>query len=388
MKTAKSDNSLNKQSSLNFADKSRQGGKKQADPSTVYAKNANSLGQHFQQGFSSQFAVFMFTAVLLLIFSALLATGIGSVDLSIADVAHTLLYCRGSSEGCEVSEISRQIVWELRMPRILMALITGAGLSVTGAILQSVTRNPLADPYLFGISSGASLGAVIVMASISTAVVSITVGALIGGILSVFLMLLLAGKAATNVERLLLSGVAVSFMLSAFTSLILYHSGPETAATLLFWLMGSFSNSQWSEIGLPLVVLVIGVSLFFIYRRWLLAIQAGDESAQTLGVPVNQLRLFMLVICAVITAVLVAHVGGIGFVGLMIPHISRFIVGPQIHRILLMALVLGGSFMIWVDVIARSLLDHQVLPVGIVTSALGSLFFFVILKHRSRIDSV
>lgn len=337
-----------------------------------------------QKGTSSHFVLLVVFALLLMFASIILAMGIGSVKLSFADVFNSLIHCSGALPECESNPVSYQIIWEIRLPRILMALITGAGLSVTGAILQSVTRNPLADPYLFGISSGASLGAVLVMAVLSTATLSITMGALIGGIFSVFLMLILAGRAAVQVERLLLSGVAVSFMLSAFTSLVLYYSEPETTATLLFWMMGSFANSQWGELWMPATFLVVGVSLFFIYRRWLSAIQAGDESAQTLGIPVNQLRLFMLVVCAAITAVIVAHVGGIGFVGLMIPHISRFIVGVQIHRILFMCLVLGGSFMIWVDVVARSLLQHQVLPVGIVTSAVGSLFFFIILKHRSN----
>jgi len=345
------------------------------------------------KGSSTKFTVFAIIAILFLIFSILAATAIGSVDMPINDVFYSLFICsEGSSDtACQINPINQQIIWDIRLPRILMALLTGAGLSVTGAILQSVTRNPLADPYLFGISSGASLGAVIVMAAISTASVStsslsITAGALIGSCFSVVLMLTLAGRSAVQVERLLLSGVAVSFMLSAFTSLILYYSEPDTAATLLFWMMGSFSNSQWQQLWMPTTALLIGVSLFFIYRRWLGAIQAGDESALTLGIPVNKMRLFMLIVCAAITAVLVAHVGGIGFVGLMIPHISRFIVGTQIHRLLFMTLVLGGSFMIWVDVIARTLLTNQVLPVGIVTSAVGSLFFFVILKHRRPHD--
>ena len=218
--------------------------------------------------------------------------------------------------------------------------------------------------------------------TMATHSISITAGALTGSGFSVLLMLLLAGRSALQVERLLLSGVAVSFMLSAFTSLILYYSKPDTASSLLFWMMGSFSNSQWGDIKLLSITLMMGVSLFIIYRRWLDAIQAGDESALTLGVPVSQLRLFMLLVCAAITGVIVAHVGGIGFVGLMIPHIARFIVGTQIHRLLFMSLMLGGIFMIWVDVIARSLLVNQVLPVGIVTSAIGSLFFFVILKYR------
>ena len=255
----------------------------------------------------------------------------------------------------------------------------------------------MADPYLFGISSGAALGAVVAMSlmaalsatvfsvsvvSVTIPIISVTTGALLGGALSVFLMLLLAGKSAAQVDKLLLSGVAVSFMLSAFTSLVIYYSSPETATTLLFWLMGSFSGADWGDLILPLVIISLGSCVFFLFGRWLLVMQSGEESAITLGVPVHQLRLGMLILCSVITAVLVAEVGGIGFVGLMIPHICRLLVGAQIHRVLAMSLVVGGSFMIWVDIVANSLLQDQVLPVGIVTSALGSVFFFIILKNR------
>ena len=217
-------------------------------------KAPNSLSSYVKGG-SSQFLLFSISAILFLLLSILAATSIGSIDISLSDTFSSLFLCSNEStiSNCEVSLIHQKIIWDIRLPRILMALLTGAGLSVTGAILQSVTRNPLADPYLFGISSGASLGAVIVMASISTVAISstpisITVGALIGSTFSVILMLTLAGRSAVQVERLLLSGVAVSFMLSAFTSLILYYSEPDTAATLLFWMMGSFSNSQWNEL--------------------------------------------------------------------------------------------------------------------------------------------
>ncbi|MBV1910575.1 MAG: iron ABC transporter permease [Kangiellaceae bacterium] len=331
------------------------------------------------------FSVFVIASVCLLIFSIMFATSVGSVQVSLDNVFQSVFVCPHRPDNCGVEVLYQKIVWQIRLPRILMALLTGIGLSVTGAILQSITRNPLADPYLFGISSGSALGAVLVIWTVSSSAISITLGALIGGISSVLLMLTLAGRSATQVERLLLSGVAVSFMLGAFTSLVIYYSDPETASALLFWMMGSFANSDWGDLPLPTLTTFIGIALFVVYRRWISAIQAGDEGAFTLGVPVNQLRLAMLIICSIITAVLVAQVGGIGFVGLMIPHICRFIVGSQLHKVLFMCITLGGSFMIWVDVIAHSFLEAQVLPVGIVTSAIGSLFFFVILKTRSRI---
>lgn len=321
---------------------------------------------------------------LFLLVSFIFAISIGSVDISISNIFDSLFSCTDIADNCAVEVLHQKIIWEIRLPRVLMALLTGVGLSITGAILQSVTRNPLADPYLFGISSGAALGAVIVIAAVSSAAISITFGALMGGIFSVVLMLGLAGKDSVRVERLLLSGVAVSFMLSAFTSLIIYYSEPDTAGRLLFWLMGSFSNSQWEQLFLPLVVTSLGLVIFLVYRNWITAIQAGDEGAFTLGIPVNKLRLAMLVMGSMITAVLVAQVGGIGFVGLMIPHICRYLVGSKVHQVLLMCVLIGGSFMIWVDIIARTILTEQVIPVGIVTSAIGSLFFFMILKIKRK----
>ncbi|MFT5521910.1 MAG: iron complex transport system permease protein, partial [Enterobacterales bacterium] len=229
---------------------------------------------------SNRFVLIIGLMFIILLTSIIASISIGNVDMTLKQIMTALFSCHGdyfnSAESsaiavCQENSINQQIIWEIRLPRILMALLTGAGLSVTGAILQSVTRNPLADPYLFGISSGASLGAVCVMATISTASISITLGALIGSAFSVVLMLTLAGRAAVQVEKLLLAGVAVSFMLSAFTSLVLYYSDPDTVTSLLFWMMGSFSNSQWDELWMPAMTLTIGVALFFVYRRWLSA---------------------------------------------------------------------------------------------------------------------
>jgi len=327
------------------------------------------------------FSVVVIMALVAVFLSVFWAAANGSTQIPVWRVAQGFFSCPFVSE-CGLTAIEQQILWDIRLPRILMALLTGAGLAVTGAILQSVTRNPLADPYLFGISSGAALGAVVAMSAFSGVVLSVTSGALAGGALSVFLMLMLAGKSAIQVEKLVLSGVAVSFMLSAFTSLVIYYSTPDTATTLLFWLMGSFSGSDWSDLWLPFIVITAGSGLFFLFGRWLQVMQLGEDSAMTLGVPVYRLRLSMLIICSVITAVLVAEVGGIGFVGLMIPHIARLLIGARLHRVLLLSLLIGAMFMIWVDMLAHTLLNNQVLPVGIVTSALGSFFFFIILKRR------
>ncbi|MDH5433802.1 MAG: iron ABC transporter permease [Gammaproteobacteria bacterium] len=324
--------------------------------------------------------IYTILMIMSVILSVLLAMSIGSLDISLTDSFNCLFSEHTSSKSSD--SLACTIIWEIRLPRILMAAITGAGLSAAGLILQSVTRNPLADPYLFGISSGASLGAVSAMTLFAGTGITIIFGALSGGILSILLMLIIAGRSVYVVEKLLLSGVAISFMLSAFMSLILYYSTPDVATSLLFWMMGSFENSQWNDLLLPAVYVLTGAVVFFIFRRWITVIQTGDETALALGIPVNQLRVGILLVCAIMTAVIVAHVGGIGFVGLMIPHIARYWVGTAVQRVLLTTILLGSVFMIWVDVVARSLLEAQVLPIGIVTSAIGSIFFFIMLKRR------
>ncbi len=327
-------------------------------------------------------------AMLFLLSSFLYSLSSGDINVSMGQVFHYLTQCvtnqTSSNTSCELQPLFQKVLWEIRLPRLLLALLTGIGLSVCGLVLQAITRNPLADPYLFGISSGASLGAVLVMAIFTSAGVSITFGALVGAAFSIFLMLVLAGRSVVRVEGLVLSGVAVSFMLGALTSLVLYFSTPEVASSLLFWMMGSFSNAGWDSLLLPTSVISFGIIIFFLFRHWINALQAGDETAFSLGIPVDYLRLSMLLICSSMTGVLVAEVGGIGFVGLMIPHICRMFVGSQINKLLFLCILLGGTFMIWVDLISRSLLAQQVLPIGIVTSVMGSLFFFVILKTRRQ----
>ena len=305
-----------------------------------------------------------------------------------------------------VSSLNQRIIFELRLPRILLAFVAGAGLSIAGSVLQTVTRNPLADPYLFGISSGASFGAVVVISLFSQtgmfaqlfdgallispvgqqpwwswSMLSLPVGAFIGATLSVLLVVALSGIGRTSqVERMLLSGVATSFLFGALTSLLLYFSSPQATASVLFWSLGSFAKASWSQLWLPTVTVGASLLIMLAFKRQIMALQAGDESAHTLGVNVAKLRLSMLLLCSLITAMLVASCGGIGFVGLMIPHTVRLLFSGRQPMIL--TAVLGGLFMVWIDVIARCLLGNQELPVGIITAALGSVFFLFILRHR------
>lgn len=210
---------------------------------------------------------------------------------------------------------------------------------------------------------------------------SLPVGAFIGASLSVLLVVVLSGIGRTSqVERMLLSGVATSFLFGALTSLLLYFSSPQATASVLFWSLGSFAKASWSQLWLPTVTVGSSLLIMLAFKRQIMALQAGDESAHTLGVNVAKLRLSMLLLCSLITAMLVASCGGIGFVGLMIPHTVRLLFSGRQPMIL--TAVLGGLFMVWIDVVARCLLTNQELPVGIITAALGSVFFLFILRHR------
>jgi len=348
--------------------------------------------------------------VVLGILTPIAAASFGAATIGFLDVLHVFITNLPQNfdtlNPTKVNGITERIVMELRLPRILLAFVAGAGLSLAGSVLQTVTRNPLADPYLFGISSGASFGAVVMLTLFtgsglfeSAGVVanagifsgsgvfagllwfSLPFGAFIGASLSVLIVLALSGLGLNSqVERMLLSGVATSFMFGALTSLLLYFASPQATASVLFWSLGSFAKASWSLLILP--TLVVGASLLIILgmKRQIMALQAGDETAHTLGVNVPKLRLNMLLLCSLITAILVATCGGIGFVGLMIPHTVRLLF-PGRQPIVLTALV-GGLFMVWIDVLARCLLGNQELPVGIITAALGSFFFLLILSRR------
>ena len=333
---------------------------------------------------------YIFIAVCIVLISAVFAVSFGAANISSGDVLSVLFSLVGGDT--DVANIKQRIILELRIPRLILAFLTGAGLSLAGAVLQTVTRNPLADPYLFGIASGASFGAVLVIASIGGSAgwaigqMGVTTGAFIGAAFSVLIVLGLAGR-GVQIERMLLAGVASSFMFSAGTSLVLYASDPEAAASLLFWTLGSFTRANWNNLFVPSLVIISCLILFLGFSRALKAVLAGDETAKTLGVNVTRLRMGMLLLSSLLTATLVANTGGIGFVGLMIPHIVRRLLQTHQQYVLLACVVFGGVFMVWVDVLARSLVANNELPIGVITAAIGSVFFLLVLRKRAWIDS-
>jgi len=324
--------------------------------------------------------------LLSLVLSVLVVSFISALTIGAADLTFNQVLLSLFGNVDEAGTVAHSIIWQLRMPRSILAFIAGCGLAMAGLILQTITRNPLADPYLFGISSGASFGVVIVMTLTGVGFgFYLSFAAFLGSLLAISLLLLIAGfNRHQQVESMLLAGVALSFLFSSFTSLMLYWSDPQAVSAILFWTLGSFSRAQWDLLWLPCLVVISCLGLMLAKQRQLNAVLLGDEGAVTLGVNVNRLRITMLLLSSILTASIVALCGGIGFVGLMIPHIVRFFIGQGGRLSLIITALVGGVFMLWVDIASRVILDNQELPIGIITAAVGSLFFLTLLYLRKR----
>jgi iron complex transport system permease protein len=323
---------------------------------------------------------FIITIMALLIFT--IVSSIAGLSFGPADLSNTQVF-QCIAGRCS-DQISQMVIWQVRVPRVLVALVAGMGLAIAGAILQNTTRNPLADPYLFGIVSGAGLGATIANLSLGEQLgIALPLAAFLGALFAITIVLIIA-KVLRRMEQLLLTGIAVSFMLASITQFMLYFGEPFATNRVIFWMMGSLSRVEMSNFYIISIVLLITIFTIIMLHRQIDALLLGDESAASLGVNVDKLRLLMLGLCAALTATIVAYCGGIGFVGLMIPHIVRQIIGVTTLKLVIGSALIGGSFLIWVDIIARSALANAEIPVGIITSALGSIFFlFIMVKTRN-----
>jgi iron complex transport system permease protein len=278
------------------------------------------------------------------------------------------------------------IVWDIRMPRALLAALVGAGLALVGAVLQSVTRNPLADPYLLGISSGGAFGAILALLHTGMFVGPATVPmmAFLGALSATGIVLVLANFAnATSADRLVLTGVAVSFIVMSLANALIFLGDPRASHTVVFWMLGGLGLAQWSYLLFPAIVLLVAGIWLRSVAPSLNAMTIGDESAATLGIPVARFRLAVFVVGALVTGVMVAYSGVIGFVGLMIPHIVRLLVGGDAARVVPVAMLTGATFLIWADIAARTLMRPEDIPIGVITGVVGGAFFIWLLKHRS-----
>jgi iron complex transport system permease protein len=321
----------------------------------------------------------------LLLASLVLAVTFGPADIAPSEVWQTIGYHLGLVAESPVGRLREAIIWELRLPRVLTAAAVGAGLALCGAVMQALTRNPLADPYLLGLSSGASLGAVAFL--LLGAGLLMPLGAFLGAgaamALTLLVTQLLGGATPT---RAILAGICISALAAAATSFLIFWSATgDSYREILSWLMGSLSGVVWSEALLVLAALALAGLPILLSGRALDAFAFGDTAAATLGVDIARLRWWLLGGTALLTGVLVSIGGAIGFVGLIVPHVVRLMTGSR-HRVLLpLAMLLGASFMIWTDTAARSLFAPRELPVGIITALLGAPIFLAVLLRYRRI---
>ena len=278
------------------------------------------------------------------------------------------------------------IIWEIRFPRAILAATVGSGLAVVGASLQAVTRNHLADPHLLGISSGGAFGAILALLHTGLFLGLLTVPLLaFGGALAATIIVLGVSRVAdaTSADRLILAGVAVSFIIMAAANALIFLGAPRATHTVVFWMLGGLGLAQWSQLIYPISVLVVCCLWLFTKTKELNAMTIGDETASTLGIAVREFRLSVFVIGALITGAMVAFSGIIGFVGLMIPHIVRLVVGGDYRRVLIGSAIAGAIFLLWADIVARTIMAPEDLPIGIVTGIIGGIFFVWLLRRNS-----
>ncbi len=322
--------------------------------------------------------------VLALLVAIGFSVGIGTVDVPLGRVAAVVwAHLSGGTTGAD--QLTDQIVWTFRMPRVLLAAVAGAGLSLAGLCLQTLVRNPLADPYTFGVTAGASLGAVVVLTSGVAVGVSVAGGAFAGSSLSLLVVFALAQRGGRLIgTSLVLAGVAVAYLGNALTGFVQLLVDPSELRGVMFWLLGSVAGASWPDLAIPVAATALAAVWLMSRGRAMNALSTGEDTAAGLGVDVNRLRVQLLVAASLLTATVVSVAGGIGFVGLIVPHAVRLVVGPDHRRVVPVSLVGGAVFLVLVDLATRTVNRPNEMPIGIFTAALGAPFFLILLRGRRR----
>ncbi len=316
------------------------------------------------------------------------AVSIGSTAIGWADVYRVLARHLLNVEVSVKPTVDR-IVWQLRLPRVVLACVVGGGLSIIGVAMQTLVRNPLAEPYILGISSGASAGASLFYLGFLPPLLSKTLtmpaAAFLGGLASISIVYLVARDGPrVSVARLLLAGVAMSALMASLTSFVTFSSPePDKLRAVLFWLLGSLNGARWIELPIPVLATALGLVSLLVLARPLDAMLVGEEPAQSLGMPVEAIKKGLVVLAALVTGTLVAVSGAIGFVGLIVPHAVRLLAGVPHRRLVPLSFLAGAIFLSWADLAARTILPAQELPVGILTALCGVPFFLVLLRQKS-----
>ena len=326
-------------------------------------------------------------SLILLVLAILVSISVGYLKMSLEDVVNVLFFGERYIDGPYGPVDVRNIVFESRLPRVLCAMCIGAALSVSGAAMQGIFRNPMASPSVLGISSGAAFGACISMVlgfSIASGAFAIPSMAFIFSFVTLILVYSMARtKLGVPITMLLLSGIAIGAFFNGLVSLLHYYAGDKLVG-VVFWLMGNISNCGWDQFYIIILPILVGSIILICYSTELNLLSLGDDQATNLGVNVERTRIIVLLAAALTVAGAVSVSGIIGFVGLIVPHIFRMLLGPD-HRLLIPMSIVGGAiFMIVMDTLSRLIVAPSELPVGILTAILGAPFFIYILRTRKK----
>jgi len=311
----------------------------------------------------------------LLVVTMLAAAGIGSIDVPLGDTWRIITRHITGRSTTGLDPVENQIIWNFRVPRVLLAALAGAGLAIAGVVLQALVANPLADPYVLGISSGASTGAVLVMTGSAATLGGIGVSAAaFGGAVVATVLVFALGRRGGRLSplRLVLSGVAIGYLFTAATGYIQLKANPNELRQVMFWLLGSVAGARWDQLPVVATVVVTVTVGLLLYGRRLNALVTGDEQATALGIDVNRLRVGLLAASALLTAVVIAVTGGVGFVGLLVPHIVRLAFGADHRRLLPLSALVGAIFLVAVDLLARTADAPNEIPLGVFTAVVGA----------------
>ena len=331
-----------------------------------------------------QTSVKVFILCLILCISLVTALQFGAKFVSLDQIISALI---SMIDANTKASMTNTIITDIRLPRLIYSVLTGIGLSLVGLLMQTVTRNALADPYVLGVSSGASTGAVfaIIMGGLPfLGQYNTPIFAALGAALSIILVLLCVGKSNSPV-KLILIGMGMTGVFSALTMMIIYGAKHEAQVrSAMFWLLGSFAGIQWSD--LPLTAIIITLFMLYIYtfNQDLDVLLLGNHEAAQMGLSVKQLQLSIVIISSIVIATLVSKVGVVGFIGLIIPHLARIIGGPKHKHTLLFSALIGSIVMIWSDVLSRALYSPEEIPIGVLTSLLGAPLFIWIIMNRYK----
>ncbi len=308
---------------------------------------------------------------------------IGSVPLSPAQVWHVVV---AGLAGHAPNTVAGIIVWQIRLPRVLLAAVVGAALTTAGAVVQVLVRNALADPFLLGVSSGASVGATAVLllgAFASLGQWAISVGSVLGALAAMAAVFLVSRTGSSlSPTQLILCGVVMSALFESVTSFLIFRGNPQATQSVLFWLLGSFGLASWNQLPIPAVALAAAMVYLLAQGRTLNALAMGSEPAAALGVDVHALRRNLFVVTSLMAGVAVAVSGIIGFVGLVVPHIVRLMVGSDHRRVLPTGALFGASFMVLGDLLARTIVAPQEMPIGVITAFIGAPTLIVLIRRR------